>query len=173
MRLDIDEHVAKCVRCAQYKGTSSGTAPIHEYPPPNRPWEVVSIDLLQLPPSTQGSKYLLVMVDMFSRYVVLAPIKDKTAQNVAHALITKLICEYSAPRVLLSDNGAEFRNRLLQEICNQFGINHTFTVAYHPASNGLVERTNRKKIGGTTPSSRNTSTFLGRLAPACSGEYKL
>ncbi len=144
MRLDIDEHVAKCVKCAQYKGTSSGPAPILEYPPPTRPWDVVSIDLLQLPQSTQGSKYVLVMVDMFSRYVVLAPIKDKTAQNVAHALVTRLICEYSAPRVLLSDNGAEFRNRLLHEICNQFGINHTFTVAYHPASNGLVERTNRK-----------------------------
>ncbi len=55
-----------------------------------------------------------------------------------------LIREFSVPRVLLSDNGAEFRNRLLQEICNKFGINHTFTVAYHPASNDLVERTNRK-----------------------------
>ncbi len=51
---------------------------------------------------------------------------------------------YSTQRVLLSDNGAEFINRLLQEICSQFGIYHTFTVAYHPASNGLVERTNRK-----------------------------
>ncbi len=74
----------------------------------------------------------------------MAPIKEKTAKNVAHADVSKLICEFSAPRVLLSDNGAEFRNRLLQEICNQFGINHTFTVAYHPANNGLVERTNRK-----------------------------
>ncbi len=115
MRLDIDEHVAKFVKCAQYKCTSSAPAPILEYPPPTRPWDVVSIDLLQLPSSTQGSKYLLVMVDMFSRYVVLAPIKDKTAQNVAHALVTRLICEYSAPRFLLSDNGAEFRNRLLHE----------------------------------------------------------
>ncbi len=120
MRLDIDEHVAKCVKCAQYKGTSSGSAPILEYPPPNRPWDVVSIDLLQLPTSGQGSKYLVVMVDMFSRYVLLAPIKEKTAKNVAHAIVSKLICEFSAPRVLLSENGAEFRNRLLREICNQF-----------------------------------------------------
>ncbi len=65
-------------------------------------------------------------------------------QRMFHALVSKLICEFSAPRVLLSDNGAEFRNRLLQEICNQFGINHTFTVTDHPASNGLVKRTNRK-----------------------------
>ncbi len=144
MRLDIDEHVAKCVKCAQYKGTSSAPAPVLEYPPPNRPWDVVSIDLLQLPTSAQGSKYLVVMVDMFSRYVLLAPIKEKTAKNVAHDLVSKLICEFSALRVLLSDNGAEFWNRLVQEICNKFGINHTFKVAYHHASNGLVERTNRK-----------------------------
>ncbi len=51
---------------------------------------------------------------------------------------------YSAPRVLLSDNGAEFRNKVLAEICSQFGIRQTFTMAYHPASNGLVERSNRK-----------------------------
>ncbi len=87
MRLDIAEHVAKCVKCAQFKGTSSGPAPILEYPPPNRPWDFVSIDLLQLPPSAQGSKYLVVMVDMFSRYVLLAPIKEKTAKNVAHAIV--------------------------------------------------------------------------------------
>ncbi len=136
--------MAKCVKCAQFKGISSGPAPILEYPPLNRPWDVVSIDPLQLPTSAQGSKYFMVMVDMFSRYVLLAPIKEKTPKNVALAIVSKLICEFSAPRVLLSDNGAEFQNRLLQEICNQFGIIHTFTVAHHPASNGLVERTNRK-----------------------------
>ncbi len=151
MRLDTDEHVAKCVKCAQYKVTSSGPAPILEYAPSNRPWDVVSVDLLQLPTSAQGSKYLVVIVDIFSRYVLLAPIKEKTAKNIAHTLVSKLICEFFVPRVLLSDNGAELRNRLLQEICNQFGINHTFTVAYHPASNGLVERINRKILEALRP----------------------
>ncbi len=70
MRLDIDEQVAKCVKCGQYIGTSSGPAPILEYPPPKRPWDAVSIDLLQLPTSAQGSKYLVVMVDMFSRCLI-------------------------------------------------------------------------------------------------------
>ncbi len=53
MRLHIDEHVAKFIQCAQYKGTS-GSAPVLEYPPPNIPWDVLSIDLLQLPSSAQG-----------------------------------------------------------------------------------------------------------------------
>ena len=151
MRVDIDAYVAGCVKCAQHKGTVSKPAPILEYPPPERPWDVVAIDLLQLPASRQGSKYLLVCVDHFSRYVVLAPVPDKTAGAIAHALISKVICPYSTPRVLLSDNGTEFRNALLEEICKQFNIRQSFITAYHPASNGLVERTNRKVLEALRP----------------------
>ncbi len=77
-------------------------------------------------------------------YVVLAPLKDKTATGVAPALVTHLFCPFSTPRVILSDNGAEFRNAVVAEICSHFGITQTFAAAYHPASNGLVERANRK-----------------------------
>ncbi len=63
---------------------------------------------------------------------------------MAHALISNLFCPYTAPRVLLSDNGAEFRNGPLEEISEQFEVRQCFTVTYHPASNGLVERANRK-----------------------------
>ncbi len=122
MLTDVEAHVSKCNECAQHKGTVPHPAPILEYPPPNRPWEVVSIDLLQFPASYQGSKYLLVCVDHLSRYVVLALLKDKTAKSVAHLLITHLFCPYSAPRVQLSDNVAEFRNSLLEEISQQFGV---------------------------------------------------
>lgn len=152
MRVDIDEYINKCVQCAQHKGSVPKPAPILEYPPPERPWDVVAIDVLQLSVrSRQGSKYVLVMVDHFSRYVVLAPLYDKSAKAVAHALVTNLFCPYSAPRVLLSDNGTEFRNNVLEEICKQFGIKQTFTVAYHPASNGLVERANRKILDVLRP----------------------
>ncbi len=60
--------------------------------------------------------------DHFSRFVILAPLQNKTAEAVAHALKSNLFCPYSTPRVLLSDNGAEFRNALLEEICEQFNI---------------------------------------------------
>ncbi len=151
MKIDAEKHIDQCVKCAHYKGVPSGPAPILQYPPPSCPFDCVSIDLLQLPPSYCGSKYIVVMVDMFSSYVMLAPIKEKTARAVAHAVVTKLICEHSTPRVLLSDNGAEFRNSVLQETCSQFGITQAFTVAYHPASNGIVERTNRKILDVLRP----------------------
>lgn len=151
MRRDIENHVARCVTCAQHKGAVKGPAPILEYPLPERPWDVVSIDLLQLPRSRNGSQYLLVCVDHFSRFVVLSPLEGKSAKGVAHALVTNLFCPYSTPRVLLSDNGTEFRNEILQGICAQYNIKHTFTVAYHPSSNGLVERANRKILEALRP----------------------
>ncbi len=60
-------------------------------------------------------------------------------ESVAHSLITHLFCPYSTPRVLLNDNGAEFRNALFAEICRQYNIKQTFTVTYHLSSNALVE----------------------------------
>ncbi len=52
---------------------------------------------------------------------------------------------------MLSDNEAEFRNVVVAEICSKFGITQTFTGAYHPASNGLVERANRKILEVLSP----------------------
>ncbi len=134
------------------KGTHISSGPIDlEYPPPDGPWDVVSIDLLQLPTSHQGSRYHLVCKDHLSRYVALAPVRDNSAKSIAHALLAHLMCPFSTPRLLLNDNGTEFRNQLLEEICKQFGIKQCFTVRYHPASKGLVERANRKILDVLRP----------------------
>ncbi len=62
MCLDIEKHIAQCLSCAETKGTTT-TAPILEYPLPTRPFDVVGIDLLQVPRSIQGSIYVFVCVD--------------------------------------------------------------------------------------------------------------
>ncbi len=63
---------------------------------------------------------------------------------MAHAIVSHLICPYTTPCVLLSDNGTEFKNQVLRDMCTQFHIQQTFVTSHHPASNGLVERTNGK-----------------------------
>ncbi len=99
---------------------------------------------MQLPRNSQGSGYVLVCVDHFSRCVVFAPLRDKSAETVAHALVSHLLSPYTTPRVLLTDNGTEFKNQVLADICSQYGVKQTLITAHHPASNGLLERTNRK-----------------------------
>ncbi len=143
LRLDIEKHITQSLSCAETKGTTK-TAPILEYPLPTGPFDVIGIDPLQLPRSHQGSSYVLVCGDHFSRFTVLAPLPNKPATTVTHALVSHLICPYTTPRVLLSGNRREFKNEILQDICNQFSIKQTFIAAHHPVPNGLIERTNRK-----------------------------
>ncbi len=127
MRLDIEKHIAQCLSCAETKGTTK-TAPILEYPLPAGPFDVVGIDLLQLPRSVQGYIYVLVCVDHFSRFTVLAPLPNKSAAAVTHAIVSHLVCPYTTPRVLLSENGTEFKNQVLREICSQFHIQHIYYI---------------------------------------------
>ncbi len=150
MRLDIEQHIAQCLSCAKTKCTTQ-TAPTLEYLLPAEPFDVVGIDLLHLPHTLQGSSYVIVCVNHFSRFIVLAPSPNKTATAVAHALVSHLICPYMTPPVLLSDNGTKFKNQVLRDICTQFDIKQTFIAVHHPSSNGLVERSNIKILGLTTP----------------------
>ncbi len=101
--------------CAETEGTTQ-TAPILEYPLPAGPFNVVGTDLLQLPHSIQSSIYVLVYVDYFSRFTVLVPLPNKSAATVAHTIVSHLIYPYTTPRVLLNDNGTEFKNQVLRDI---------------------------------------------------------
>ncbi len=130
MRIDIKKHIAQCLSCAETKGTTQ-TAPILEYPLPAGPFDVVGIDLLQQSRSIQGPIYVLFCVDHFSRFTVLAPLPHKSATTVAHAIVSHLICPYTTPRVLLSDDGTEFKNQVLRDICNQFHILQTFITSHN------------------------------------------
>ncbi len=94
---------------------------------------------------------MLVMVDHFSRYVVLAPLQYKITKTVAHALEINVFCPYLPPRVLLSDNGTQFCYSVMEEICKQFNIKQTSTVTYHLAYNAVVERANRKFLDVLQP----------------------
>ena len=144
MSSDVTRHVALCPTCAQFRGSAAGQQPMLEVPLPAEPWDTIGIDLLKLPKSLNGSEYLLVTVDLFSRYSILTPLKDKTAESVARALVDSVFCTFNVPRRIVSDNGTEFKNELMEKIEQIYGIDRCYTTAFHPQGNGLVERTNRK-----------------------------
>ena len=144
MRKDINNFIDTCMSCAVYKGHTIKPSPLGSYPIPDKPFQVVSIDMLKLPLSHDKNNYLLVMVDHFSRYVILHSLKDKSAISVARAIIDSLICRFTTPNILISDNGGEFVNEILNNICKHYSIQKLTVLPYHPASNGLVERSNRK-----------------------------
>ncbi len=144
MRRDIIQHCSLCTSCAKHRPSPHYESPNLAYPIPHAPWDSVSVDLMKLPITENGFQYLLVCIDSFSRYSILVPLKDKTAKTVARAIIDEVICHHGTPRTLLSDNGTEFNNAILEYICTAFQIRKCNITPYSPQANGTVERANRR-----------------------------
>ena len=102
------------------------------------------MDLLDMSiTSAKGNRYVLVMVDCFSRWTEACPLPDKTAISVADAFFSNIVCRFGMPSVIHSDQGREFENKVMHELCILGGSHKTKTTPYHPESDGLVERFNR------------------------------
>ena len=110
MRNTIYTHVDNCLICAGTKGNTHAPALMLTYPVPQKPWERVHIDTLELPVSQNGYKYLFVAIDDLSRFCILQPMKNKKAETFASVIFDQIICNFTTPQTIISDNGPEFNN---------------------------------------------------------------
>ena len=88
--------------------------------------------------TAKGNRYVLVMVDCFSRWTEACPLPDKTTLAVADAFFQRIVCGFGMSMVIHSDQGREFENKVMQELCLLCG-SHKTRMTYHPESDGLVE----------------------------------
>ena len=141
---EVLRYCRACHHCASNNpGTDQRPAKLLALEEVTRTFQRVHVDLLQMPTSSEGHKYLVVLVDAFSRAVELVPIKSKEADIVSEAIVTGWVCRYGCPESFCSDQGKEFVNDIHSNLCKQLGIKLAFTTPGHPASNGRVERVNR------------------------------
>ena len=109
-----------------------------------RPFEMISMDIVGPMPITENNnRYLLTIMDRFTRFTMAIPIANITACNVARTFINKWIYLFGAPEKLLTDNGTQFTGEVMKMVDNIMGIKHIMTTAYHPECNGLIERFHR------------------------------
>jgi transposase InsO family protein len=143
MRDDIVSVVAACVPCQRFNVSRQGYNPLLSVEA-SGVWDHVEVDLVgPIAKSADGYDYYLNLVDVLSGFVVLRALKGKAMDSVAFALWT-IICEFGTPRILQSDNGSEFVNRVIAQLCETYGIEHRLITPYHPRANGLVERMNKE-----------------------------
>lgn len=104
------------------------------------PFERVSMDLVSYSDiSDNNNKYVLTLQDELTRYVQAYPIPDKEATTVAKQLLH--FCQhYGIPNRFHSDQGTEFLNNVIKQLIKFLGANQTFNTAYHPQTNGALER---------------------------------
>ncbi|XP_057374828.1 uncharacterized protein LOC130695755 [Daphnia carinata] len=143
-RPDVTTHVNSCLRCARRKASGATIAPLQPLPPVDRVWQRIAMDIVgPIQESVKGYKYILVLSDYASRFVFAFPMKNQTAQTIASIMVNKVITKYGAPEIVLTDQGTNFLSSLVQEMCKLFKIKQMRTTAYHPQTDGLVERFNR------------------------------
>ncbi len=144
MAEDIRLMCKSCLICQRGKPGMKGAkfAMKHEFV--NHPHARVGIDLQgPLEVTARGNRYICVIQDYFSKRMELYALPDKTAGAVASVLFHEYISRYGAMETLHSDQGLEFDNQLMEQLCALYGIDKTRTCPYAPWSNGLVERSNR------------------------------
>ena len=131
--------VAKCEQCMRYNIAKKGYHPLRSVTA-EQPADHWAIDCAgPFDVSHRGNTFVLVMVDICTKFVLLTPIKDKTATTIAMCL-ANLFCDFGYPKVIQSDNGREFVNSIVQNLYKVTGIDARLTAPYHPSANGACER---------------------------------
>ena len=142
------EFITACKVCqaTQDKGRRP-RRPAGDIPVPMGPNERIHIDLWgPQKDEERRTRYVMVMTDAFSKWTQLALLPNKEARTVAQALRDKWCMIYGVPGVIVSDQGLEFCNQIMTDLCEILGIDKRRTTPYHPQSNGQAERFNRTMI---------------------------
>ncbi|ETN83732.1 integrase core domain protein [Necator americanus] len=101
------------------------------------------VDLLEMGLTSRGTKYIVTVIDHFSKYLGAYPVPDKQADTIAEAIFSHWICDGGRwPECILSDRGGEFENAVVAALCEILQIKQEFTKGYCPRENGLTERVN-------------------------------
>ena len=144
MARDVERHCRECETCQPSKLSMPQRAPLVNMPI-GRPWQMVAVDILEVPLSRNNNRYLLVLQDYFTKWADAVPLPDQTAARITGEL-TKIFSQFGHPDVLHSDQGRNFESTILAQTLQAFGVQKSRTTAYHPQGDGMVERFNRSLL---------------------------
>lgn len=145
MPSDVDDWIKKCGRCVRFKTTVTHKAPLVNIQT-SEPLELVCLDFLTLDMAKNGTQYVLVITDHFTRYAQAIPTRNMTAKTTAEAFLNHFVKHYGLPKRIHSDMGANFESKLVKEVLAITNISKSRTTPYHPMGNGMCERFNRTLI---------------------------
>jgi hypothetical protein len=91
-----------------------------------------------LPLTVQHNRYVLVMVEQFSKWIELVPSPEKCSEGIAYAFLDRVLSHFGAPAEVLTDQGTKFQGEF-QVLCDKVLIDHQTTSRDHLETDGLAE----------------------------------
>ena len=127
---------------SKYKRSSHSSEGVGTIEVKGEPFSQWSLDIKgPLPTTRDGNRYILVATDLFTKWIELYPMPDQQAKTVADRVLD-LVCRFSVPKEILTDQGSNFQSVLFRELCEYLGVHKLRTTAWNPRCNGEVERVN-------------------------------
>uniref|UniRef100_A0A2N9GTL4 Uncharacterized protein n=1 Tax=Fagus sylvatica TaxID=28930 RepID=A0A2N9GTL4_FAGSY len=166
MERDCIRHVQTCHKCQMYQNSKNAPPQyLHTMASP-WPFSAWGMDVIGAitPKASNGHEFILVAIDYFTKWVEACSFKNVTQVAVTRFVKNNIICRYGMPEMLITDNASNLNNRMMDQLCQQFKIQHHNSAPYRPKMNGAVEAANKnvKKI-----LSKMTETYKGLArAPA-------
>lgn len=144
MNNDVSQWSRNCLECQKEKVYRHTKQPVQNIRIPDGRFRHVHLDLVGPLPTCNEFRYVMTIVDRFSRWPEAYPIRDIQAKTVAHAFVEGYVSRFGVPDEITTDQGKQFESKLFKELSALLGTKHIRTTSYHPQSNGMVERFHRQ-----------------------------
>ena len=144
---DTQTYVKACEKCQRFGNVIR--QPMEKLTRMVTPWPFAQwgLDIMSpFPIALQQLKFLIVVVDYFTKSVEVEALAATIEKNVRSFIWKNIIYKYRIPRVLVSNNGKQFDNNFFRNFCSQLGIKNHYSSPAHPQANGQVEVTNRSLL---------------------------
>ena len=126
----------KCPECSIVAGGGRQNRPPLQPIPIGRPFQILGLDIMDLPCTDLGNKHVVVFQDMFTKFPLVFPVPDQKSERIVKLVCEEVVPLFRVPEALLTDCGANLLSRLMLDVCTLLGTEKLNTTAYHPECDG-------------------------------------
>lgn len=144
LRKDVEKMVKNCKECQLNKHTRIRKTPMSITDTAEKGFDKVFIDIVgPLSETDLGHRYVLTVQDDLTKFLIATPLKQKSANEVAKAMVEEVFLKYLCPKLVVSDQGREFMNEVFQKVCEILQINQKFSTPYRHETIGALENSHK------------------------------
>ena len=139
MRLDVKNHINKCITCSKNLPNTACHPQLH-LEIPKVPFACIAINTIgKLPTTSKGNRYALTCIDLLTSYIIEVPIPSKAAESVVEAYLSGILSLTSASMAYFSGKGSELKNSQRSTVVARLDIKQIFLNPCRPEGNSHIE----------------------------------